>query len=102
MYIYIFEPAKGSTLRDIEFETDTFCFLEGDVDSSERLLVFGSHRGRKAAEKKVKELVRLRPRSSWNGPDEREERHQNESVVKSEVRITVIFIVVIAIIHIYI
>ncbi|CAK9077466.1 Uncharacterized protein SCF082_LOCUS37162 [Durusdinium trenchii] len=25
---------KGTTLRDIEHETKTFCFLEGDVDSS--------------------------------------------------------------------
>lgn len=24
----------GNTLRDIEHETETFCFLEGDVDSS--------------------------------------------------------------------
>ncbi|OLP83760.1 hypothetical protein AK812_SmicGene35431 [Symbiodinium microadriaticum] len=32
---------KGTTLRDIEHETDTFCFLEGDVDSSEEL--FNGH-----------------------------------------------------------
>ncbi|CAE7941071.1 unnamed protein product, partial [Symbiodinium necroappetens] len=52
---------KGTTLRDIEHETDTFCFLEGDVDSSDRLLIFGASRGRRQAERKVQELIRARP-----------------------------------------
>lgn len=52
---------KGSALRDIEQETDTFCFLEGDVDLSDRLLIFGGARGRRHAERKVRELIRARP-----------------------------------------
>jgi len=78
---------KGSTLRDVEYETDTFCFLEGDVDSSNRLLIFGSHRGRKQAERKVRDLIRVRPRqpASDNGADR---YNKSETIVKAEVRIS--------------
>lgn len=77
---------KGSTLRDVEHETDTFCFLEGDVDSSNRLLIFGSNKGRKQAEKKVRELLRIRPRQP--PPDETSDRYHTENVVKAEVRVS--------------
>eukprot|EP00913_Durusdinium_trenchii_P034462 g32243.t1 len=58
---------KGTTLRDIEHETKTFCFLEGDVDSSERLLIFGASRGRRQAERK--DLIRVRPPGQPNQED---------------------------------
>ncbi|CAJ1405014.1 unnamed protein product [Effrenium voratum] len=76
---------KGrTTLRDIEHETDTFCFLEGDVDSSERLLIFGATRGRRKAERKVQELIRVRPprqpqEEFFNG-------HGEGGLVKAEIR----------------
>ena len=36
----------GNTLRDIEHETETFCFLEGDVDSSAAWFKAESQHGR--------------------------------------------------------
>ncbi|CAK0850392.1 unnamed protein product, partial [Prorocentrum cordatum] len=77
---------KGSTLRDIEHETDTFCFLEGDADNSDCLLIFGPHKGRKQAERKVRDLVRVRPKQLPQ--DTPSERHSSENVVKAEIRIS--------------
>eukprot|EP00929_Paragymnodinium_shiwhaense_P071803 TRINITY_DN36469_c0_g1_i1.p1 TRINITY_DN36469_c0_g1~~TRINITY_DN36469_c0_g1_i1.p1 ORF type:complete len:1844 (-),score=533.29 TRINITY_DN36469_c0_g1_i1:697-6228(-) len=76
---------KGSTLRDIEQETETFCFLEGDPQTSNRLLIFGSNKGRKQAEKKVKDLIKVRP---WQPPDDHNDKYKAaESSTKSEVRV---------------
>lgn len=78
---------KGTTLRDVEYETETFCFLEGDVDLSNRLLIFGGTKGRKQAERKIRDLLRVRPRqptADGGGGD----WHKTETAVKAEVRIS--------------
>lgn len=82
---------KGTTLRDIEHETETFCFLEGDVDSSERLLIFGASRGRRQAERKVQELIRVRPPRQPNQEDlyngyNNNGNGENQPMVKVEIR----------------
>lgn len=82
---------KGNTLRDIEHETETFCFLEGDVDSSERLLIFGAARGRRQAERKVQELIRVRPPRQPNQEDfyngyNGNGNSENQPMVKAEIR----------------
>jgi len=77
---------KGTTLRDLEHETDTFCFLEGDPDASDRLLIFGGQKGRRQADRKVRELVRVRPRQPPMEGD-MGDRHRSEGIVKIDVRL---------------
>lgn len=61
---------KGSTLRSIEEETSTFCFIEGAADQTEEtkpLLIFGNKDDRRLAESLVCEKI------SQKWPDEGQE-----------------------------
>mmetsp|Transcript_68036 Transcript_68036/g.203747 ORF Transcript_68036/g.203747 Transcript_68036/m.203747 type:complete len:275 (-) Transcript_68036:22-846(-) len=61
---------RGSSLRQVEEESGTFCFVEGGRGESEQLLIFGHDKNdREAAERLVNSLVSEKMREDDRGRD---------------------------------
>lgn len=73
---------KGEGLRNIEKDTDTFCFTNGERgadEQHERLLIFGAFKNnRKKAKEKVEEKIRESQDRDRGGGGKRGERDRNK------------------------
>jgi len=69
---------RGSSLRQVEEESGTFCFVEGGRGDSEQMLVFGHNKAdREHAERLINNLVNEKMRDQDRGYDRYDDRYDD-------------------------